>query len=47
MKHDGALGLLKDLKQEGYALMCCSYPKSDLVVELQDEDEVIFAFRLT
>lgn len=40
VKHDGALGLLKDLKQEGYALMCCSYPKSDLVVELQDEDEV-------
>lgn len=41
--HDGALGLLKDLKLEGYALMCCSYPNSDLVVELQDEDEVRFA----
>lgn len=46
MKHDGALGLLKDLKQEGYALMCCSYPKSDLVVELQDEDEVTVVVRV-
>lgn len=40
VKQEGALGLLKALKQEGYALSCCSYPKSDLVVELQDEDDV-------
>lgn len=40
VKPEGALGLLKDLRQEGYTLSCCSYPKSDLVVELQDEDEV-------
>lgn len=32
--------MLKDLKREGYALTCCAYPKSDLVIELQDEDEV-------
>lgn len=40
VKQEGALGLLKDLKQEGYALTCCSYPKSDLVVRLQEEDDV-------
>lgn len=39
MKPEGALGLLKELKQEGYALTCCSYAKSDLVMELQEEDE--------
>lgn len=40
VKPEGALGLLKDLRQEGYILTCCSYPKSDLVLEVQDEDEV-------
>ncbi|CAN0203844.1 unnamed protein product, partial [Laminaria digitata] len=40
VKAEGALGLLKELKQEGYALTCCSYPKSDLVVQLQEEDDV-------
>lgn len=40
VKQEAALGLLKRLKQEGYALTCCSYPKSDLVLELQEEDDV-------
>ncbi|CAM9162850.1 unnamed protein product [Choristocarpus tenellus] len=40
VKMEGALGLLKDMKKRGYALTCCAYPKSDLTLELQDEDEV-------
>lgn len=40
VKQEGALGLLKNLKQDGYALTCCSYPKSDLVLQLQEEDDV-------
>ncbi|CAM9872433.1 unnamed protein product, partial [Hapterophycus canaliculatus] len=40
VKQEGALGLLKNLKQEGYALSCCSYPRSDLVLQLQEEDDV-------
>lgn len=43
VKQEGALGLLKNLKQEGYALTCCSYPKSDLVLQLQEEDDVSFS----
>lgn len=39
-KMEGALGLLKDLRQEGWILSCCTLPKSDLTLELQDEDEV-------
>ena len=39
-KLEAGLGLTKDLKKEGYTLLCCTYAKSDLVVELQDEDEV-------
>jgi ferredoxin len=35
-----AMGLSKDLKAKGYALLCVSYPRSDLTVETQDEDEV-------
>ena len=35
-----AMGLSPDLQQKGYALLCVSYPRSDLVVETQDEDEV-------
>jgi len=35
-----AMGLSPDLRQQGYALLCVSYPRSDLVVETQDEDEV-------
>ncbi len=35
-----AIGLSPELRQKGYALLCVSYARSDLVVETQDEDEV-------
>jgi len=35
-----AMGLSPDLREEGYALLCVSYARSDLEVETQDEDEV-------
>jgi len=35
-----AIGLSPDLRERGYALLCVSYPCSDLEVETQDEDEV-------
>jgi ferredoxin len=35
-----AVGLSYDLRQQGYALLCVSYARSDLEVETQDEDEV-------
>jgi len=35
-----AMGLSPKLKSQGYALLCVSYPRSDLEVETQDEDEV-------
>ncbi len=35
-----AMGLSLELQREGYALLCVSYPRSDLEVETQDEDEV-------
>ena len=35
-----AMGLSPKLQEDGYALLCVSYPRSDLVVETQDEDEV-------
>ncbi len=35
-----AMGLSPELRQQGYALLCVSYPCSDLEVETQDEDEV-------
>lgn len=35
-----AMGLSKPLKQQGYALLCIGYPRSDIEVETQDEDEV-------
>ncbi|MEM1241433.1 MAG: 2Fe-2S iron-sulfur cluster-binding protein [Cyanobacteria bacterium P01_H01_bin.26] len=35
-----AMGLSPDLRQQGYALLCVSYPRTDLDVETQDEDEV-------
>ncbi|AGY59813.1 2Fe-2S iron-sulfur cluster-binding protein [Gloeobacter kilaueensis] len=35
-----AMGLSAQLKALGYALLCVSYPRSDLKVELQAEDEV-------
>ena len=35
-----AMGLSTALQQKGYALLCVSYPRTNLVVETQDEDEV-------
>ena len=35
-----AMGLSPKLKERGYALLCVSYPRSDLEVETQEEDEV-------
>ena len=35
-----AMGLSPELQRQGYALLCVSYPCSDLEVETQDEDEV-------
>ncbi len=35
-----AMGLSPALQEQGYALLCVSYPRSDLEVETQDEDEV-------
>ncbi|NJL38567.1 MAG: 2Fe-2S iron-sulfur cluster binding domain-containing protein [Leptolyngbyaceae cyanobacterium SM1_4_3] len=35
-----AMGLSPKLKECGYALLCVSYPRSDLEVETQNEDEV-------
>ena len=35
-----AMGLSQKLRDKGYALLCVSYPCSDLEVETQDEDEV-------
>lgn len=35
-----AMGLSPALRDRGYALLCVSYPRSDLQVETQDEDEV-------
>ncbi len=35
-----AMGLSLELRRQGYALLCVSYPRSNLKVETQDEDEV-------
>ena len=40
VKMDAPLGLLKDFREDGYALTCCSLPRSDIVCVLQDEDEM-------
>ena len=38
VKMDAPLGLLKDMRDQGYTLTCCSLPRSDAVFELQEED---------
>ena len=40
VKQDAPLGLMKELRDQGYALSCCSFPRSDIVCELQAEDEM-------
>lgn len=39
-KMDTPLGLLKEMRQAGNCLSCCAYPRSDIVCELQSEDEM-------
>ena len=35
-----SLGISRELREAGYALMCVGYPRSDLVLETVPEDEV-------
>jgi ferredoxin len=35
-----AMGLGPELQEEGYVLLCVAYPRSDLKVESEKEDEV-------
>ncbi len=37
---DTPLGLLKEMRKEGYFLTCCAYPQSDIICKLQNEDEM-------
>lgn len=40
VKMDAPLGLLKQLRDAGYALSCCAYPRSDNIrLQMQSEDE--------
>ena len=34
------MGVSPDLQKEGYALLCVSYPRSDLTIETEKEDYV-------
>ena len=34
------MGVSEQLQKEGYALLCVSYPRSDLKIETEKEDEV-------
>lgn len=38
-QRDG-MGISPELQQQGYALLCVSYPRSDLKIETEKEDEV-------
>ena len=41
LKQDAPLGLLKEFRDAGFVLTCCSYPSRDnLVLELQTEDNM-------
>lgn len=40
MSQPEALGISKELKDKGFALMCVGYPRSDLVLETVEEDEI-------
>lgn len=35
-----ALGIVKELKEKGHALMCVGFPKIDCVIETITEDEI-------
>ena len=34
------MGISPELQQQGYALLCVAYPRSDLEIETEKEDEV-------
>jgi len=34
------MGVSPELQKQGYALLCVSYPRSDLKIETEKEDEV-------
>lgn len=38
-QNDG-MGISPELQEKGYALLCVSYPRSDLKIETEKEDEV-------
>lgn len=40
LRQPEAMGLSPHLQKQGYALLCVSYPASDITAETQDEDEV-------
>jgi len=40
MKQTHLLGMSEALRKEGYALLCVSFPESDVEAELVEEDEV-------
>jgi hypothetical protein len=41
LKQDAPLGLLKEFRDAGFVLTCCSYPSKDnIVLELQSEDKM-------
>jgi ferredoxin len=39
VKMDAPLGLLKEMRAEN-VITCCAYPRSDLIITLQEEDEM-------
>lgn len=40
IEQPSAMGLSPELQKRGYALLCVSYARSDLLLETQDPDEV-------
>lgn len=40
VEQSDGMGLSPDLQQKGYALLCVSYPRSNLKIETEKEDEV-------
>lgn len=40
VEQSDGMGISPELQKQGYALLCVSYPRSDLKIETQKEDEV-------
>jgi len=40
VEQSDGMGLSPELQQKGYALLCVSYPRSNLKIETEKEDEV-------